>query len=249
MSLAGKQIVVTRAPHQADELADLLREQDAVPILYPCIDIAPPDDTAPLDAALRNLHAYEWLILTSTNTVLALQQRIAVLGLTIDRTRLKVAAVGPKTAQAASDLLGMQVDEMPQDYRAESLASVMSVREMMKVLLPQSDRARDTLGNILSNVGADVTQVTAYQNIIGHGGADVPTKLERGEIDALTFTSSSTVENFLKRVAPHDPKNLWAACIGPITAETAREHGFEQIVMPETYTLEQMVKTLTAVLN
>lgn len=249
MSLAGKQIVVTRAPHQAQELGDVLRKRGATPVLYPCIDIAPPDDVAPLDAALRNLSAYEWLILTSINTVHALQQRVTVLELDINFAAIKVAAVGPKTAQAAQDLLSVEVAEMPEDYKAESLAGVLAVRELTEVLLPQSSRARDTLANILESAGANVTQVVAYENVMGKGCDNVSALLERGAIDALTFTSSSTVENFLKRVEPHDPTALPAACIGPVTADTARDCGFQQVIVPQNYTLEQMVAALADAMN
>jgi len=244
MSLQDKRVVVTRAPHQAGVLVQLLREKGAVPIVYPCIDLAPPQDTAELDAALRNLKAYEWLLVTSSNTVLALKRRLAALQIEADLTRIKIAAVGPTTAESVEYDLGVSVALVPDEYTAQRLASALNVRERMRILLPQSAIAKPDLAKGLIQAGADVTVVTAYENVIGSDGEDVPRLLQEQRIDALSFTSGSTVENFVQRIKPQQAFDLPAACIGPRTVETARNCGFSDLIMPESYTLEEMLAAL-----
>lgn len=242
MSLANKRVVITRAPHQAAELAALLREKSAVPVLYPCIDIAPPTDTAHLDAALRNLHAYKWLILTSANTVLALHRRSTALQLSPNWNALRIGVVGPKTAQAVREILAVTPSLVPAEHTAAALAQALPVAEGTRILLPQSEIAEDTLQTLLTAAGADVTQIVAYRNVIGQGGEDVPQMLADGRIDALTFTSSSTATNFVERV--QQTPDLPVACIGPVTAQTALEIGFTKRIVPQTYTLDAMIDAL-----
>ncbi len=241
MSLQGRRIVVTRAPHQAGRLADLLRGRGAEPLLFPCIDIAPPDDPTPLDNAIQTVSAFDWLLVTSTNTVAALRRRFDDLGLSFDMLALvQVAAVGIKTASYARKQLGVTVEIVPEDQTAEGLAAAMPDVIGQRVLLPQSDIARDVLGQLLVKAGADVTQVVAYQTVTGLGGVDAAAV---HSADALTFTSPSTVYGFVERMG--GVVDLPAACIGPITEKAAVEAGFTQVVTPTyNYNLTAMLDVL-----
>ncbi len=250
--LHGKRVVNTRAPHQAAELDRLLQAQEAIPISYPCIDIAPPEDTAPLDEALRAAAngAFDWLVLTSANTVLSLSRRLESQGLPVSMLdRMRIAAVGPATAEAAQSLLGLEATILPDEAVAEALVEALAGRRGARVLLPQSDIARPVLAEGLTDAGLSVTAVVAYRTVVGSGGANLPALLNAGQIDAVTFTSSSTVENFIRRVTQESRAapalgEICIACIGPIAAKTARTHGLAVAVIPEAHTLEGLVTSL-----
>lgn len=240
----GKRIVVTRAPHQAGELSKLLRAHGADVLLYPCIEIVPPEDTGELDTALRHAADFDWLVLTSANTVEALRLRCEALGLSL--REMQTAAVGPATADAARDALGVAVQLVPEEHEANALAAALHVQPGTRVFLPQAAIARSTLRDQLAAGGADVTAVAAYRTVMGRGGVDVADLLRA---DALTFTSSSTVENCTARVRDEGGDvdvllRLHAFCIGPQTAHTARECGFGTIITAPVYTLDGLVEAL-----
>ncbi len=253
-TLAGRRVVVTRAPHQAAEFAALLEAHGAEPVLYPCIDIAPPEDASPLDDGLRRAAAgeFDWLVLTSRNTVLALSRLLDALGMSPGAlSGLSIAAVGPSTAEQSADLLGLTPAVVHGEYVAEALADALSDRPGARVFLPQSSLARPVLAGALRGAGMDVTAVDAYITVIGSGGADLPALLRAGGVDAVTFTSSSTVENFLTRLEAEGAAlsgldGVAVACIGPITAKTARNCGLTVDAVPEDYTLDGLVAALAA---
>lgn len=239
-----KRVVVTRAPHQAGELSQLLRARGFDVLLYPCITIIPPEDTAQLDTALRQANGFDWLVLTSANTVEALRLRCEALGVSL--RGIKTAAVGPATADAARQTLGVDVQIVPDEHEAEALAGTMQVRPGTRVFLPQANIARSALRDQLSAAGADVTVVAAYRTVIGQGGAAVQAVLAA---DALTFTSSSTVENCVARVRSEGGDmnrllNIPAFCIGPQTANTTRNKDFGTVIAASIYTLEGLLESL-----
>lgn len=247
--LFGQRIVVTRAPHQAAEMADLLRRYGAEPLFYPCIDIASPADGAQLDAALNKAAkgTFDWLVVTSANTVAILAQRLAGLHLSLEK--LPVAAVGPQTAQAVEDKLGLEVQIVAEKHMAEGLAAALPSVRGLRIFLPQSEIARPVLADSLREAGAQVTTVDAYRTVIGQGGDAVPEMLARGQVEAITFTSSSTVRNFLKRLVEEggrrqDLQGVCLAGIGPITAKTMKENGLPMAVVPREYTLPALVDAL-----
>lgn len=244
MSLKEKRIIVTRAPHQAAKLVKMLQNKDAVPLIYPCIDIAPPENSSELDSALRNLKAYDWLVLTSSNTVLALCRRIGALQLDINWSQVKIAAVGPSTTSAIESLFGMKPDFVPKRYNGKTLARTLPFHEDMCVFLPQSNIAGMDTAEILQNRGIDVTVVSAYENVVGQGGDNIPTYLEEGRVDAITFTSGSTIDGFVYRIEPLTAYNLPAACIGSSTADIAENYGFKNIIVPKKFTLKNMLEAL-----
>jgi uroporphyrinogen-III synthase len=247
--LASKRVVVTRAEHQAAEVADLLRQAGAVPLLYPCLAIMPPDDTEPLDTALKSAASgkYDRLLLTSANTVHILAQRVAALNITL--SDLPAAAVGPKTAATAQVLLGVSVTLVASKHVAESLAEELAPTSGERLLLPQSAIARSVLADRLRAAGSVVTVIDAYRTCLGQGGDPVPALLADQAIEAITFTSSSTVTNFLERLQKEggDRRHLAGVClaaIGPITAATMTEADLPVDVMPDDYTFDGLVSAL-----
>lgn len=249
-ALAGKRIVITRAAHQAGELERLLLEREAIPLLYPCIDIRPPQDDIPLRNALRAVvdGKFDWLVLTSTNTIRALKQSFDVMGIQAP-VNLQVAAVGSATARYAEEQLGLTVNVVPEHYSAEDLARTLQLVKNTRVLLPQSEIAEPTLATALSNMGTIVTMVVAYETVVGTSGVDLPRLLEQGEVDAITFTSGSTVTNLLQRLANEGGnrdllEQVCIACIGTSTAEVARQNHLPVAVIAAQQTLEELVSAL-----
>lgn len=245
--LTGKRIVVTRAPHQAAEMAALLQAEGAHPILYPCIEIAPLEDTVPLDTALREAASYDWLVLTSANTAMIIKQRLDHLGMTLPP--IKVAAIGPSTAAAARDMLGIRTSLIPERYAAEYLAVALNTDSGTRILLPQADIARTDLAESLIESGAKVSAIEAYRTILGKGGEDVPQMLRERAVDAITFTSGSTADNFMVRFNNEggDPVTLEDVCIaaiGPVTADAVRDARLPIHVMPSRHTLDGLIRAL-----
>ena len=230
--LAGQRVLVTRAAHQAGKLSEGLRALGAVPVEVPVLEIRPPVDFAPLDAALRQLDIYDWLIFTSANTVRAMVERSAALGISFACAPTpKVAAVGEGTAKAARDA-GFAVALVPQNYVAESLVDGLAGQaEGEKILLARAEIARDVIPDVLRSTGAIVEVVDAYRNVMPESApALLRAALEQG-IDAATFTSSSSVTHLADAARAAGIAfpfaGVKAVSIGPITSATLREHGWE----------------------
>jgi uroporphyrinogen-III synthase len=202
------------------------------PVEVPVIEMRPPVSFAPLDAVLRRIDAYDWLILTSANAAQALLDRAAELGIKLDQmVTMKVAAVGPGTAFAA-EKGKLAVTVMPESYGAEELlASLGAQTAGQRVLLARAAIARDIIPDGLRASGADVDVVDAYRNVLpAWAPGQLRTALEQG-IDAATFTSSSSVTH-LKEAAEKAGitfpfAGVPAISIGPITSQTLREQGWE----------------------
>lgn len=255
-SLAGKRVVGTRAVEQAGELDDLLRSRGAKPLAYPCIAIVPPADTGPLDSALRDLAAgrFDWLVLTSRNAVTVLAERLQMLDIgPLVMDQFSVAVVGSATAQAVERDLGLPVDLVPETFVAEALAVDLLQRLTPggQVLVCQADIARPVLVETLAAGGAPVTSVVAYRTVLGSGGVDLPALLRDSQVDAVTLTSSSTAKNLLVRLEGEggrvaDLAGVCIACVGPITAESARKLGLSVQVVPPEHTVPALVNSLEA---
>ena len=230
--LTGRRILVTRAVHQAGKLSDALRELGATPVEVPVLEIQPPEDVTPLDSAIRKLDSYDWLILTSANTVRAVVERSAAIGVAFDRGPLpKVAAVGDATATAARDA-GLSVDMIPENYVAESLVeSLVTQIAGKRVLLARAAIARDVIPDALRAAGAIVDVVDAYRNVMPASAPGLlQAALEQG-IAAATFTSSSSVTHLAVAARAANLAfpfvGVAAISIGPITSQTLREHNWE----------------------
>jgi uroporphyrinogen-III synthase len=243
--LHGKRIVVTRPEAQADGLATRLRELGAEPIVCPAIAIAPPADYAPLDAAIARLDTYDRLIVTSANGVRALLGRIAELGRSSAvLRRTPIGAIGPATARALEEH-GLRAGFVPTAFVAEAILDEIGDVAGQRILLPRADIAREALAAGLRAKGAFVDEIAAYRTVPADGARQLVAPLKRQEIDAITFTSSSTVRYLLDGLEAAGLERAAArallqratiACIGPITAATAREEGLRVDVEAREYT-------------
>jgi uroporphyrinogen III methyltransferase/synthase len=248
----SKKIVVTRASHQALELASLLEARGAIPVFYPCIEIVPPEDTRSLDDAIRRAAegGFDRIVFTSANTVFALSSRFTQLGIAPEKmAKTQVAAIGPATADAVRSMFSLSAETVPEEYTSESLARALACVRGCRIFLPQSDLARSSLRDELSRAGAVIVSPVAYRTAMGSGGADVPCLLENHEIDAVTFTSSSTVDNFVKRLAAEGGdldllRGVCVACLGEKTALAAAGHGIGVTETTRENTLEGLVAVL-----
>ncbi len=251
-TLSGKRVVVTRAAHQSDEFAERLRERGAIPLFYPCIDIAPTDNPAALREAAQAAAKgeFDWLVLTSANTVSTLKQCLKDLNIEPDTLKkLKLAVVGTATAAAAETQLDLHATFLPDKYTSAALGVALKVKTGTRILLPQSGLADAKLAAILAERGARVTTVEAYRTVAGSGGVNLAALLKAGEVDAITFTSPSTVTNLLLRLKAeggdaHALARLCLAYIGPKTAEAARKNQLPVLMMPPTHTLEGLISAL-----
>ena len=245
-SLTGKRIVVTRPRAQASALCGKIAALGAEPILFPTIEIAPLDDYTALDRAVAALNNYHWIIFTSVNGVAAFWKRLEQSNLQSLVSSLRVAAIGPATAQALENH-GVRAMFIPDEYVAEAIVEgIGDVRDKW-ILLPRADIAREALAVQLANRGAVVHEIAAYRTLPTAPDPLGLAELRRG-VDAITFTSSSTARNFVALVGQVDnlPHRPTIACIGPITAQTARDVGLSVDVVATEYTTDGLVAVLAA---
>ena len=255
LPLQGRRIVVTRAQEQSAGLVERLTELGATPIECPAISIAPLRDPARLDAAISQLETYDWVIFTSVNGVVHFAQRMAVLGR--DSTLLcgrKLGAIGPATRSALLTL-GCTPDFMPDTYVAEAFIEQIGNMEGMKVLVPHADIAREALAVGLRELGADVDEVPAYHTVLSEAAGTLIELLRQDAVDAITFTSSSTVRNTIDGMVTAGLNRAEAVelmsrtaivCIGPITSGTATECGLTVTAMPDDHTVDGLVSALVS---
>ena len=253
--LLGRSVVVTRAREQASGLAAQLADLGAEVIQFPTIDIKPLEDYSSVDAAVRNLGAYDWLIFTSANGVKCFWERLEAQGLDARALYgLQVAAIGPATAQAVRTH-GIAPDFVPEAYIAESVAEGLIGLGMdgKKVLLPRAREAREVLPEELRKAGAQVDVLPVYETVPAAAHRDeVLQRLEAGTLDAVTFGSSSTVDNFFAQIPADtirnqpEEKRVKFASIGPVTTKTLAKYGFACDIQPEDFTIPTLVKALTA---
>lgn len=249
--------MVTRAETQAGGLLTQLREHGAEPLVCPAIAFAPPHDQGPLDAALGRLADYDWLLVTSANTVRALFERAEALGLSTAllrgrEDRVKVGAIGSATARALAER-DVLVGFTPSAFVAETALAEIGDVAGQRVLLPQADIARPDLAEGLRAKGALVDAIVAYRTVPGEGAPELVGLLRAGAVDAVTFTSSSTVRYLLDGLEasglPRDEARTLLGqaavfCIGPITSGTARAEGLRVDAEAAEYTSEGMVQAL-----
>src|SRR5215510_11751422 len=220
-ALRGKRVLVTRAAVQAQDLVARLEALGAVPIVLPMIQTVPPaDNYAALDAALHQLPTFDWVVFTSPNGVAHVWQRLTALGMEAHGlATVRLAAIGPATA-AALVSHGLQAVAMPERAIAEALLEAIPHPAGQRFLLPLADLARDTLRLGLQAAGAEVVEVPAYSTVLAEISPEARTALEAG-VDVLTFTSSSTVRNFVEQVGAPMTQRLVAQArvvtMGPIT--------------------------------
>jgi uroporphyrinogen-III synthase len=257
--LSGLRLLVGRARHQAGALSSGLRKLGADVIEIPFIEIRKPRSYRPLDSALQNLREYDWLILTSVNGVEALWDRLRKFRLTKQYlAHLKVAAIGPATKKAI-EKRGVRVDVVPKEYVAESV--VESLRDHIagkRVLLARAKVARDVIPGELRKLGAHVDVVEAYETVIPRASrtrlrAVLEDPKRRPQV--ITFTSSSTVRNFLALLAEHERDarayitEIKSASIGPVTSSTLRELGLPVDIAASQYTIPGLISAIVRFYN
>lgn len=269
--LKGIRVLVGRARHQAGSLSTELRKNGAQVIEIPFIEIRKPRSFRPLDSALRKLESYDWLILTSVNGVEAMWERLAKLGLSLElereghfspaarhnqqAKRLRIAAIGPATKKAIEQR-GVSVSIVPKQYVAESV--VRSLRAKVKgkrVLLVRAKIARDVIPQELRRAGAHVDVVEAYETAVPKSSR---TRLQRLMKDSrrrphvVTFTSSSTVRNFVNLLSARGQAKqripqmdgVLMSSIGPVTSATLRELGLPVQIKAKVFTIPGLVAAL-----
>lgn len=248
--LFGKTVLVTRAREQASVLTCQLEALGAQCIEAPAIKLVPPESYAELDEAIGKLDTYSWLIFTSVNGVEYFYNRLH--SMKKDSRALgsvQIAAIGAQTAARLKEY-GILADIVPLEFRAEGIIAAMTGRIIpgMSVLIPRALVARDILPEKLREMGATVNVVPAYRTLTGDSdGQMLAAKLQAGEIDLVTFTSSSTVTNLLELLGSKGAellKTSKVACIGPITAGTCLEYGINPDVIAEEYTIYGMVESI-----
>lgn len=221
--------MVTRPRQQAGELCELLKQRGAAAYAFPTIEIRPIEDYGPIDALLSQDRPFDWLVMTSANGVAMLQRRAAALGLSLSSrfAASRVAAIGPRTARALLEA-GLKVDLIPPAHVAESLAEALIAGGIsgQRVLTLRSELAREALIDLLQAAGAEVVDLPIYTTVLP-AASDIEAAraaLEADRIDWVSFTSASAARNFAACFAdaPHLLAQVRIACIGPVTAETAR---------------------------
>ena len=254
--LFGRRVVVTRARAQAGELSAELVGLGAEVREFPTIEVRPAEDFGPLDGAILSLDSFDWLIFTSVNGVDAFLERLRHHGLDIRAVprETKVAAIGPATAGALG-AVGLRVDVVPEEFRSEALIEAIRAGSLAgkRVLIPRAKVAREVLPERLREAGAEVVVPPAYETVPSSEGKEVLAReLEAGSIDCVTFTASSTVENFVGAFGAERSARLLAGarmvCIGPITADTARGFGLRVDAEAREYTIPGLVEAVVDLL-
>lgn len=249
-------MVVTRAASQASELTDALESYGAKVFVCPTIEIRELDSYDRLDEALDHLYGYDWLIFTSANGVEFFMKRLIERGLNVaDLDEIKVCAIGQRTAEKLHDA-NTHVDVVPSHSTAEGVFTALSEfvggsehLRGLNILLPRAAAGRDVLPKALEDAGARVDVVPTYQTVL-------PEDFDRGRLsamlagsgDCIAFTSPSTIKNLAKLFDTHDLGNalpgVVIACIGPVTAAAAVEHGLHVDIQPQQQTVTHLARAI-----
>ncbi|MBL8176686.1 MAG: uroporphyrinogen-III C-methyltransferase [Bryobacterales bacterium] len=247
LPLFGRRIVVTRAREQASEFTTQLRALGADVAEFPVIATVPPSDPAPLDQALANLAVYDWLIFTSVNGVRFFVERLDASPYDLRGLRARICAIGPATAKAI-EALHLKVDLVPKEYVAESLVEAFAPfpLEGKRILLPRAAVARDLVPVELTKRGATVDVVETYRTIVPPNAGELIAATFARKADWITFTSSSTVKNFLAIAGPEALDGVKVASIGPVTSGTARMHGLQVAVEAGRHTMDGLLDAICA---
>jgi len=244
--LFGRGIIVTRPAAQAAEMTELLRAAGAR-----VIAIADPSDWGPLDAAIDRIEAYQWLIFTSANGVTSFFKRLRERGRDIrDLKGIQIATIGPATA-ASVEARGLRVDLVPDSFISEGVVEALARKELKgcRVLLPRAEEARGVIPQGLARLGASCEVVTAYRTVRSeHTAAELAPLFAAAKVDAVTFTSPSTVSHFLGIMGPDFqlPAGVKVACIGPVTEAAARKAGLRVDIFQERFTIPGLVDAIAA---
>ncbi len=247
--LFGKRVLVTRARTQASALSKLLAERGAQPIELPAIEIQSVNDPTELDQAISELPGFNWVIFTSANGVEAVWDRLVVLGYDARQFgSVKIGAIGPATAEILAEH-GLYPDFMPVEYTSKGILEGLSERDIKgsRILLPRADIAPKDLTEGLIGLGSEPVEVIAY---LTKPSAEVAEKAKQmlldGEIDIITFASSSTVTNLIQSLGDdwQAAQKAKIACIGPVTAATTKSVGLTVDIMANEQTIPGLVTAI-----
>ena len=251
--LFGQRVLVTRSRTQASRMCELLEDAGATAVELPAIAIAPPEDFAPLDSALARLSSFGWVIFASVNAVDSVFERLYAQGLDARAFgSARVGAIGPATTEAL-ERRGIRPDFTPSRPVSAAALEELAAYDWsgVPVLLPAADIGRNELADGLSRLGADIERVTAYRTVTPPDAAQRARDAFANGIDIVTFTSSSTARNLLALLEEGGGKGREAlsgslvACIGPVTAGTARELGLRVDIEAVEHTVDGLADALT----
>jgi uroporphyrinogen III methyltransferase / synthase len=251
--LAGKRIIVTRAGAQAFGLVEQIEAAGGEVVELATIEIQPLESFAEFDAAINKIEQYDWLIFTSVNSVAPFLSRLRAGGkVPLSMGYLKIAAIGPETAKRLASA-GITVCLVPQRYQAEGILDALGPEavKQKRILIPRAAEAREILPETLRDWGAAVDVVAAYRTALPRVDiAPVAELLRRHKIDVITFTSSSTVKNFVRLFGDKPLGDIVCgstlACIGPITARTVKDLGGRPHIVAEEFTIAGLVRAIIA---
>ncbi|HZJ85468.1 MAG TPA: uroporphyrinogen-III C-methyltransferase [Syntrophomonadaceae bacterium] len=249
--LWGKKIIVTRARAQASGLVEQIASLGGEPIEFPTITIKAETNYTALHNAFDNIGNYNWLIFTSVNAVEIFFAQLRKAHKDIRHLRdIKICAIGPATRNVLEEK-GLIVDNMPEEYRAEGILEELQdkIKAGDWVLLPRARGARGLLPKAIKGWGAHVNEIFIYQAVAEpRVSKEMFAEIVAGNIDYITFTSSSTVDNFVRIVGLDNAlrinKKAKIACIGPITADTAKGKGFKVDLIAQNYTISGLIEAI-----
>lgn len=250
--LKGKRVVVTRAVEQSELLVQALREAGAVPVVLPMVAFGTPDDVVAVDEGIREVARYDWMLLTSQNALRALQERCDVLGIGLKPAMggIRIAAVGPATAEAAKNA-GLEVAYVAVKHHGAALAEELGEKIRSKrIFLPRSDRANPELVRRLEELGAHVKEIVAYKTVRPDEGIlGKAEEMMKAGADAVLFFSPSAVHHLEDvlgngRFIELSRRAVFAA-IGPVTKNALRKANVEHVVVAQDTTVEAVITALT----
>lgn len=241
-------VLITRPHAQSESFGEALKMAGFEPIYFPVIEIRPMENNAELDQALKNLNKYDWVVFTSVNAVDVVFDKRSPL-LKGEGLGVRFAAIGPKTAEALRKH-NIEPDFIPKEYVAEAILPGMGDLKNKWVLLPRAEIARKQLPEAIVKAGGTAHEISVYKTLSTQPDVEGLTALKLG-VDVITFTSESTVENFVammrqnKLDALNLPNNPLFACIGPITEQAARDEGLVNLVVAKEYTSEGLIQIIS----
>lgn len=245
--LAGKRVVITRALEQSAETAVRLRELGATPIIFPAIQFIPLDSAKKrLTAALNDIRQYDWILFTSQNGVRFFDQLLWELFARYDGLSFgappKIAAVGQKTARLLKEK-GFRVDLVPDAFVGERLIEALGDVRGQRILLPRAKKGRPEIVEMLKERGAMVDEIALYDTVSADPTPEALTELNKG-VDAILFTSPSTVKGYLSQVGERPVSNFVVGCIGEVTRRSAEAHNVTVNIVPEESTMDGLILAL-----
>ena len=251
-------VLITRPRAQAEDFAEKLRSAGFEPVFFPVIEIRPVENNNVLIKALENIQQYAWVVFTSVNTVDVIARSVATMQ-SQNKERLlrsarndgtpRIAAVGPKTAEALRKH-GLEPNFIPDEYIGEAIMTGLGDVNGKWILLPRAEIARNELPEAIANAGGIAHEIIVYKTVSAEIDMDGLNALKAG-VDIVTFTSASTVENFVAILRQNHldplqlPNNPLFACIGPITEQAAKEAGFQNLVVAKEYTTDGLIQAIT----